>query len=68
MKLRQQVVDINSRIQFAAREIVTANLEFQSVMKQRKNVNLTIEHLESGMIKIKFLQCLRLSRLNVLNV
>lgn len=52
MKLRQQVVDINSRIQVAGREIVTANIEFQSVMKQRKNVNLTIEHLESGMINI----------------
>ena len=48
MKLRQQVVDINSRIQSAASQICTANLEFQSVMKQRRNVNLTIEHLESG--------------------
>ena len=35
MKLRQQVVDINSNIQLAGREVIQANREFQHVQRQR---------------------------------
>lgn len=47
MKLRQQVVDINNNIQFSGREVVLANENFQNVQRVRRNVNLSIEHLES---------------------